>query len=71
MNIEIKDFYNRVVGRIEEHPNGDKTVRDFYGKILGYYKKQENVTKDFYNRIIARGDASNSLIDVLFWDKKH
>ena len=60
--IEIKDFYGRVIGTIENMPNGDKTVRDFYGKILGFYKKSSNVTTDFYGRIVARGEACSMLL---------
>lgn len=53
----IKDFYNRILGYIEEKPNGD-----FYNRILGTYYKSQNVTKDFYNRIIARGDVTSGLV---------
>lgn len=59
----IKDFYGRIVGYIEEDNKGNKTVRDFYRRITGYYDKKLNITKDFYGRIIAKGDASGSLID--------
>ena len=37
-------------------------IKDFYGRILGYYDARLNVTRDFYNRIIAKGDATSSLI---------
>jgi len=58
----IKDFHGRILGRIQTDENGDKTVKDFHGRVLGRYKKTQNVTTDFYGRIIARGDASASLI---------
>lgn len=60
--IPIKDFYNRILGYIEEKPNGDKVAYDFYNHILGTYYKNQNVTKDFYNRIIARGDVTSGLV---------
>jgi hypothetical protein len=41
---------------------GDKTASDFYGRILGYYKKNLNSTVDFYGRTIARGDTVVGLI---------
>ena len=63
MVVEIKDFYNRVIGRIETLSNGDKVVRDFYNKILGYYRKREDVTTDFYGRIVARGEACSILLN--------
>lgn len=58
----IRDFSGRIVGYIETDAQGNKTVRDFYRVILGKYDKRNNVTRDFYGRVIARGDASASLI---------
>lgn len=58
----IRDFSGKILGYIQEEPSGDKTVRDFYGRILGYYDKSQNVTRDFYKRIVARGDASSALV---------
>lgn len=60
----IRDFSGRIIGYIQEHDNGDKTVRDFYRKILGRYNKATNTTRDFYNRIIARGDQSSMLLNL-------
>jgi hypothetical protein len=57
----IRDFYGKIIGYIETKPNGDKVVRDFYNKILGYYYASRNVTTDFYNKIIARGDCCGML----------
>ena len=58
----IRDFYGKIIGTIETDNKGNKTIRNFYGKILGYYDKQLNVTRDFYKRIIARGDQSSGLL---------
>ena len=60
--ITLRDFYGRIIGYIEEDSKGNKTVRDFYGRILGYYDKAADVTRDFYKKIIARGDQSSALI---------
>ena len=58
---EIRDFYGRLLGTLED--TGNRIVaRDFYNRILGYYYKDEDTTKDFYNRIVARGDATVGLI---------
>lgn len=62
--IFIKDFYGRIKGSVETDNNGNKTVRDFWGRILGYYNKSLNVTQDFYKRVIARGDQASSLINL-------
>lgn len=59
----IRDFYGRIVGYIEEDAQGNKVVRDFYRTIQGKYDKKQNVTRDFYGRIIAKGDACASLIN--------
>ena len=58
----IKAFSGKILGYIYIDPQGNKVVKDFYQRILGYYKKNNNITTDFYGRIIARGDASASLI---------
>lgn len=61
--MEIREFVTqRIVGYIDTAPNGDRTVRDFYGKILGYYTKQNNYTKDFYGHIICTGDATAAFL---------
>lgn len=59
----IKNFYNQPIGYIEtDSVTGDKVARDFYNRILGYYFKKENKTRDFYRRIISNGDTVASLI---------
>ena len=60
----IRDFSGRIIGYIQEHDNGDKTVRDFYRKILGRYNKATDTIRVFYNRIIARGDQSSMLLNL-------
>lgn len=59
----VRNFYNQILGVIETEDNGNKTVRDFYGHILGKYQKSDNTTRDFYGRIIARGDQCSMLIN--------
>lgn len=58
----IRDFYGRIIGYVQTEKSGDKIFRDFHRRILGYYDKKLNVTRDFYKRIIARGDAGVGLI---------
>lgn len=62
----IKDWTGKVIGTVIEESNGDKTIKDFYGRPLGYYKKSRDVTTDFYGRIIASG---NQLAIFLSKDK--
>ena len=61
---EIRDFYGRVIARVEEHPNGDKTIKDFYFRTLGYYRASRDVTVDFYNRVVGEGDCTGMLISM-------
>lgn len=62
MKTPIKDFYGRVLGFVEDDAQGNKTYRDFYNRIVGYYRKKENVTLDFYQRVVARGDTGSALV---------
>lgn len=62
MREPIKDYYNRIIGYIETKPNGDKIGYDFYLRIVGYYEKNSNLTKDFYRRVVGRGDMLSALI---------
>lgn len=58
----IKDWTGKIIAYIETKPNGDKVVRAFSRRILGYYYKSRNVTTDFYGKILAYGDATGMLI---------
>ena len=60
--IEIRDFQGRILGYIEEDSNGNRTARNFYRQNLGTYYAKENVTKDFYGRIVSSGDTTQALI---------
>lgn len=60
---EIRSFSGKIIGTIYTLYNGDKEVRDFYGKCLGRYDKQNNVTRDFYGRIVAKGEALSLLLN--------
>ena len=65
MRETIREFNGRIIGYIDVESNGNKTVRSFGGKILGYYDRNADVTKDFYNKILYRGDMASALL-VLF-----
>jgi hypothetical protein len=43
-------------------PNGDIVVKNFNRTILGYYRKNRDVTVDFYGKIIACGNAVGMLL---------
>jgi len=58
----IKDRNGKILGFVETDHLGNKTARDFYGRILGTYSKTSRLTKDFYGRIVAHGDATTGLL---------
>lgn len=59
----LRDFYGRILGYIQEDQNGNKTLRDFHRRILGKYHKATDTTRDFYGRIVARGDQLRMLLN--------
>ena len=59
---KIRDFYGRIVGTLETDSQGNVTARDFYGRIKGKYQKYDDTTRDFYNRVISKGNTVASLL---------
>ena len=63
---KIKDWTGRIIGFVDtDSMNGNKTLRDFYGKILGYYIKNLDITTDFYKRRVAKGDQLLMLLNPI------
>ena len=62
--IKLQDWTGKIIGSIEIDNRGKKTLRDFYSRILGYYKPYLDITVDFHNRQIAKGDQSGMLIGL-------
>lgn len=60
----IKAWNGIICGYVHTDGIGNKKVTDERGKILGYYKKEMNITTDERGRIIARGDMATSLIPI-------
>jgi len=59
----IKDFGGKIIGYLDIDADGNQQVRDFYGRILGTYDKKCDVTRDFYGKIVTRG---NTVIGFLY-----
>lgn len=59
----LRDWKGKIIGYIQFYPNGDKQISDFYRKIKGKYDAKQNVTKDFYGRIVAQGDCLTMLLN--------
>lgn len=60
----IRAFNGKILGSIETDAQGNKIIRNFYGKILGRYNKEQDVTRDFHGKIIAKGDQSPLLLSL-------
>lgn len=61
---KVKDYTGKIIGFIDYDTfTGDKVVRDFYGRILGRYRKRLNITQDFYGRTVAKGDRVMMLLN--------
>lgn len=60
----LKNIRGKVMGSVEERPNGDKILKDFYGKIVGKYDKRLNLTKDFAGRVVSFGDTLLSMLPM-------
>ena len=58
----IKDWTGKIIGTVETENNGDKVIKDFYGRIKGTYAKKLDMTKDFYGRPVGKGDQLISLL---------
>ena len=62
MEETIRTFSWQIIGYIKTLPNGDKEVRDFSRRILGYYRKSQDTTTNFTGQILYRGDMSSALL---------
>ena len=60
---KITDFYGHILGYITTDTiTGNKTAYNFYRAILGRYDSNNDVTRDFYGKIVSRGDTTAALI---------
>ncbi len=60
----IRDFAGSIIGYLDHESNGDINVRSFTGKNLGHYEASTDTTKDFYGRILYRGNMAAALLIV-------
>ena len=64
MREAIRDRHNKVLGYMEEMPNGDIQLRDFYMNVIGRYDKGMDVTRDFYGNIKFKGNQLSMLLGM-------
>ena len=60
----IRTFEGSIVGYLDHESGGDITVRAFSGRILGKYCAREDVTRDFYGKILYRGNMAPALLVI-------
>ena len=67
----IRDFKTRkIIGIVRTLKNGDIEAREFDSrKILGYYRKNKDLTTDFYGHMIAKGNCVVGFIYDAFQKK--
>ncbi len=65
MRETIREYNGMILGYLDHESNGDITVRNVYGKILGRYEKRYDVTKDFYGKILYRGNMAAALLVLI------
>ena len=58
----IKNKNFSLLGYIDHLPNGDKVVTTTSGRLLGYYRKNLNITTNVSGTILARCDAAVCLL---------
>lgn len=58
----IKDPHGKILGKIETDSKGNKTAKTYEGIILGFYKKDRDITTDWQGWPLANGDTVVSLI---------
>lgn len=59
----LKDWRGKIIGYIITDQYGNQTIKDFYRRTLGKYDKRLNVTKDFYGRLVAKGNQLQMLLN--------
>lgn len=60
--VAVREFSGRIIGWVETDKDGNQQVRNFSGKILGRYDKSLDCTRDFYGRILTKGNTVNGLL---------
>ena len=63
----VRDYTGKILGYIEEDKDGNQRCRAFTGRVLGYYDKASDTTRDFYGKVITKG---NSCMGFLYQDMK-
>lgn len=60
--VAIKNEKYQIIAWQEDISNGDIRLTDFYGKILGYYRKKLDITENDKYQIVGHGNLLGTLI---------
>ena len=60
--VAIREFSGKILGWLETDAAGNQQVRTFSGRIIGRYDKQLDCTRDFYGKIITKGNTVSGLL---------
>ncbi len=60
--IVVRKVNYQIIGYIQVDGSGNKTVTDFYRRVLGRYDAGSDAVYDFNGRMVARGDAAAILL---------
>jgi len=59
---EIKDFYGKIIARIDYKSNGDQELKDYKGLILGRFLADRNITQNYSGTILSQGNTLTQLL---------
>lgn len=54
----VREFNGKIIGWVESDLDGNQQVRNFIGTIIAKYDVNLNVTRDFYGKILTRGNTA-------------
>ena len=54
----VREFSGKIIGWVETDDKGNQDVRTFTGLIIARYDAEFNVTRDFYGKILTRGNTA-------------
>ena len=62
MEETIRQYNGLILGYLDYQSNGDIVAKNASRQILGRYERSSNTTKDFYGKILYRGNMASALL---------
>lgn len=62
MEETIRQYNGLILGYLDYQSNGDIVAKNSSRQILGRYERSSNTTKDFYGKILYRGNMASALL---------